>query len=79
MDVFIEMLPQRLFGDPAGMVVETVQEQGMPSVVVKTGPVMTRAMRGMRRAVAAMAAAGNDLVVDDVMLRGGEADEYGRC
>jgi chloramphenicol 3-O phosphotransferase len=35
-------------------------------------------MSGMRRAVAAMAEQGNCLVVDDVMLGGGEAEDYRR-
>ena len=33
-------------------------------------------MRGMRHAIAALAAQGNDLVVDDVMIAVAEADEY---
>ncbi len=76
MDVFAEMLPERMFGHPDGMIFETVQEQGMPSVVIKVGPIMSRTMRGMRHAIAALAAQGNDLVVDDVMMAKAEADEY---
>ena len=37
---------------------------------------MARAMRGMRHAIAAMAAQQNDLVVDDVMLDAADAEEY---
>ncbi len=76
MDVFAGMLPQRMFGHPDGMIFETVQEQGMPCVVIETGPVMARTMRGMRHAIAAMAAQENDLVVDDVMMAATEADKY---
>ncbi|WP_428376918.1 chloramphenicol phosphotransferase CPT family protein [Lichenicoccus sp.] len=76
MDVFIDMLPKRMFGHPDGMIFDIEQEQGAPSVVIKTGPVMARTMRGMRHAIAALAAPGNDLVVDDVMLEAGEADHY---
>ncbi len=76
MDAFAEMLPERMFGHPDGLIFETVQEQAMLCVVVRTGPVMARAMRGMRHAVAAMAAQGNDLVVDDVMLDAADAQEY---
>ena len=76
MDVFAEMLPARLFGHPDGMVFETVQDEGKPLVIIRTGPAMVRTMRGMRRAVAAMAAEGNHLVVDDVMLGEGEAQDY---
>ncbi len=76
MDAFAEMLPERMLGHPDGMIFETVQEQGLPSVVIRTGPVMARAMRGMRHAIAAMAAQQNDLVVDDVMLDAADAEEY---
>ena len=76
MDVFADMLPARMFGHPDGMIFETVQEQGLPSVVITTGPVMARTMRGMRHSIAALAAQDNDLVVDDVMLEAAEAAEY---
>jgi chloramphenicol 3-O phosphotransferase len=75
MDAFLEMLPPAMFGDPQGLLFEKTLDQGHPSIVVTSGPVMARAMRGMRHAIAAMAAQGNNLVVDDVML-GGEAAEY---
>ncbi len=51
------------------------QDQGNPSVVISTGPVVQRAMKGMRHAIVAMAAQGNNLVVDEVMI-GQEAREY---
>ena len=76
MDAFAAMMPARLLGHPDGMIFETVLEQGTPSVIISTGPVMARTMRGMRHAVAALAAQGNDLIVDDVMLQAAEAAEY---
>lgn len=76
MDVFADMLPERMFGHPDGMIFETVQEQGRPSVTIRTGPVMQRTMRGMRHAIAALAAQGCDLVVDDVMMQEADADAY---
>ena len=76
MDVFVDMLPARMLGHPDGMTFETKQEGASPSVVIKTGPVMERTMHGMRHAIAALAAQGNDLVVDDVMMQEAEADEY---
>ncbi len=76
MDTFAAMLPERLFGHPDGMIFEAIQDDGKPSVIVRTGPIMTRTMRGMRHAIAALAAQGNDLVVDDVMMEASEADEY---
>ncbi len=75
MDVFMDMLPSAYEGHPDGFTYETVNDNGKPMVVIKTGPVGERALRGMRHAVAAMAAQGNSLIVDDVMLEE-EAAEY---
>jgi chloramphenicol 3-O phosphotransferase len=75
MDAFLDMLPAAMFGHRDGLVFETLVEEGRASVAIHTGPVMDRAMRGMRRAIAAMAAAGNNLIVDDVML-GDEQRDY---
>lgn len=68
MDDFCAMLPQALQDHPDGFAFEEISENGKPLVVIKTGPVGARAMRGMRHAIAAMAAQGNNLIVDDVML-----------
>ncbi len=76
MDAFVDMMPARLFGDPDGMVFQTIQDEGRPSVAIHSGPVMAQLLRGMRHAVAAMAAQGNNLVVDDVMMGEGEGQEY---
>jgi chloramphenicol 3-O phosphotransferase len=76
MDAFIHMLPAKMFGHPEGLIFETTQDRGEPSIVIRTGPVFERVMQGMRHAVAAMAAQGNNLVVDDVMIGQGEAREY---
>jgi chloramphenicol 3-O phosphotransferase len=76
MDTFLEMMPEQLFGDPEGMVFETIEQDGKPAVVIHTGPVLQRTLAGMRRAVAALAGAGNNLIVDEVMLGGGEAQDY---
>jgi len=75
MDAFFAMLPASSIGDPDGIVFETLDDGGRPSVAILVGPVAERAFRGMRCAVAAMAAAGNNLIVDDVMLRA-EMTEY---
>jgi len=75
MDAILQMLPAASLGHPDGLTFETVQEDGRPSVVIRTGPVAERAFRGMRHAVAAMAAQGNNLIVDDVLL-GSEKAEY---
>jgi chloramphenicol 3-O phosphotransferase len=75
MDAFLNMLPQASFGHADGVIFETVEEDGKPLVVIRTGPVARRALCGMRHAVAAMAAQGNNLIIDEVMLNG-ETAEY---
>jgi chloramphenicol 3-O phosphotransferase len=73
MDAFLEMLPEALWGHPDGIVFETVQEGGKPSVVIRSGPAAERLLGGMRQAIAAMAWQGNNLIVDDVLLEGDSA------
>ena len=75
MDAFIDMLPQALQDHADGFSFETVLEDGKPSVVIKSGPVGTRTMRGMRHAIAAMAEQSNNLIVDDVIFND-EIAEY---
>ena len=67
MDAFLEMMPPGSFGDPLGYVFETQVVAGKPVTAVYGGPIMEAALKGMRGAVAAMAEAGNDLVVDEVL------------
>ena len=76
MDAFIDMLPERMFGHPEGLTFETIQDQGKPSVIIRTGPVVERAMQGMRHAIAAMAAQGNRLVVDEVLIGTDNVRDY---
>jgi chloramphenicol 3-O phosphotransferase len=76
MDTFIHMLPEGMFGHPDGLIFETVQDQGKPSIIIRTGPVIERAMQGMRHAIAAMAAQGNNLIVDEVMIGKDKEREY---
>ncbi len=76
MDAFIDMLPEKMFGHPEGLIFEAIQDQAKPLVVIKSGPVLDRAMWGMRHAIAAMAAQGNNIIVDEVMLGRGEDQEY---
>ena len=66
MDAFLEMLPPSMLEDPRGFVFEVLQGAEGPEVQISSGPVGARLMRGMRRSVAALADAGNDLIVDDV-------------
>lgn len=67
MDAFLEMLPEALQDHPDAFSYETVQEAGKPQVAIRGGPVGERLMRGMIHAVAAMAAEGNSMIVDEVM------------
>ena len=73
MDAFMDMMPAASFEHPDGVTFETIQEDGKPSVVIRTGPVAERVFRGMRHAVAAMAAQGNNMILDEVLLDGREA------
>jgi len=75
MDSFLEMLPDALQDHADGFSYETVQRDGKPSVVIRTGPVGEKTLRGMRHAIAAMAGQGNDLIVDDVLCNG-ELSDY---
>jgi chloramphenicol 3-O phosphotransferase len=77
MDAFLNMLPDRYWDDPDGMVFEALEEGGKPSVAIRTGPVVEQVLAGMRHAIAAMAGQGNNLIVDEVMMAA-EADEYRR-
>ncbi len=73
MDAFLDMMPASLFTGPEGMVFETQLDDGKPSVAIRTGPAAGRVLHGMRRAMAALADAGNNLIVDDAMLEGDAA------
>jgi chloramphenicol 3-O phosphotransferase len=68
--------PPASFNQPDGITFETVQQDGKPVVMITAGPVAARAMRGMRHAIATMAAEGNNLIVDDVLLGDDKAREY---
>jgi chloramphenicol 3-O phosphotransferase len=76
MDAFIDLLPEGMIGHVDGLVFEKLQDARGPSVAVRSGPVLERTMRGMRRAVAAMAGAGNNLIVDEVMIGADKARDY---
>jgi chloramphenicol 3-O phosphotransferase len=75
MDAFLDMMPARYWDHPDGLTFETVQQDGKPSVVIRSGPVAERLMRGMRQSIAAMAHQGNNLIVDDVLVEN-ELTEY---
>lgn len=68
MDAFIDMMPRSYQDHPQGFSYETIHEDGKPQVVIQTGIVGERTLRGMRHAIVAMAQQGSNLIVDDVML-----------
>lgn len=63
MDQFLDMLPEHLQDDPAGI----SYQPGAAGVEVVVGPVGARLLDGMLGAVVALAEAGCDLVFDTVM------------
>jgi chloramphenicol 3-O phosphotransferase len=66
MDSFIEMMPPGSFGNAEGYRFVTTVVDGKPVTAIESGPLMETVMNAMRHAIAAMAAAGADLIVDDV-------------
>lgn len=74
MDAFLDMLPEALWDHPDGIIFEPTASAGAPVTAVRTGPVAERLLRAMRRAVAAIAAEGCDLIVDDVLNAAVAAD-----
>ena len=76
MDSFLDMLPDRLHDDPDGFIYRTeIDDEGKSQIAIETGPSGRRLLRGMRRSIAALAQAGNNLIVDDVILDDG-LNEY---
>ena len=75
MDTFLSMLPERSFGRD-GLIFEPVELEGHRQIAISTGPTAARALRGMRHAVASLAAEGNNLIVDEVMFGPETAQEY---
>jgi chloramphenicol 3-O phosphotransferase len=78
MDAFLAMLPEAYQDHPEGLAFESVDVDGKAVVAVRTGPVAERALAGMRRGVAALAGAGNNLIVDEVLF-GDVETEYGNA
>lgn len=68
MDAFLDMLPEPYTNHPDAFSYERTLADEKPVVLVKTGPLGRRIMRGMRRAIAILADQDINLIVDDVML-----------
>jgi chloramphenicol 3-O phosphotransferase len=75
MDDFLDMMPLRYLDHPDGWRFETLEQDGFPAVAVRSGALVQMAFRGMRRSVAAMADAGNHVIVDEVIW-GDELADY---
>lgn len=78
MDAFLEMMPPDTFGAPEGYTFEARQEGGKPVTAITSGPILALAMTSLRASVAAMADAGADLVVDEVIWDPATLADYRR-
>lgn len=77
MDDFLSMQPRRLDNHPDGFVFARVEGTEPPEISITTGPYGAKLISGMRRAVAALADSGLDLIIDDVWLNeGAEQADY---
>jgi chloramphenicol 3-O phosphotransferase len=75
-DAFLDMLPPQAWGRPEGIIFRQFEENGFPSVEIEMGNQLTRLMDGMRASVAALAKAGSNCIVDDVMLSPSAQQSY---
>ena len=76
MDYWLEMMPGRTLGTADGLTFETAERDGKPVITVVSGPAQERALRGIRHAVAAMAAQGSNMEVDEVLFGDEAWNEY---
>ncbi|MFO1122722.1 MAG: chloramphenicol phosphotransferase [Hyphomicrobiales bacterium] len=76
MDAFLDMLPARYMDHPDGLQFIRLPVTP-PEVEIRCGPVVDRLLGGMRDSVAALARAGNRVIVDDVLIDG-DAEDYRR-
>ncbi len=76
MDTFIYMLPEKYLSHPDGLLFERITENGQPSIAIHTGPVLHRVLAGMRHAVVALAAQGNNLILDEVLTSPDQVETY---
>ena len=75
-DSFLEMMPPCLFGDTDGIIFKQSTVDGFTSIEIQMGAAITRLMTGFRHSVAALAAQGSNLIVDDVMLEAADQALY---
>jgi chloramphenicol 3-O phosphotransferase len=72
-DVFLNMIAPRLWGDPDGIILD---QSDTPSIEIRMGSALDRLMEGFRQSVGALARAGNNCIVDDVMLSAADQRSY---
>lgn len=75
-DAFLEMIDHRLWGDADGIIFKQFEVDGVRSIEIKMGSAVDRLMNGMRLSVGALASAGNNCIVDDVMLSSTDQQSY---
>ena len=75
-DVFLDMIAPQMWGDSKGIIFRQFEDEGIPSVEIEMGVELHRLLEGMRASVAALARAGNNCVVDDVMLSVSDQQSY---
>lgn len=75
-DAFLDMIPPQLWGRPEGIIFRQLEENDYPSIEIEMGLALNRLMEGMRAAVAALANAGSNCIVDDVMLSPSDQQSY---
>jgi chloramphenicol 3-O phosphotransferase len=75
-DSFLEMLPPRLYGHKDGIILEQSKKDADVSIEIQMGSAVTSLLLGFRHSVAALAAHGNHLIVDDVMLEAADQKLY---
>lgn len=75
-DSFLEMLAPRLYGHEDGIIFKKPDERAETPLEIHMGSAIRRLLLGFRHSVAAMAAQGNNLIVDDVMLDAADQNIY---
>jgi chloramphenicol 3-O phosphotransferase len=77
MDTFLEMMPPRYADHPDGLMILPMEGVDPPEAMIKIGPFAAHVLHSMRRAIAALANEGLNLIIDDVLLEN-EQEDYQR-
>jgi chloramphenicol 3-O phosphotransferase len=75
-DSFLEMLPPQMYGHEDGITLNRLDESMDAAIEIHMGSAVRRLLMGFRYSVATLAAQGNNLIVDDVMLDATDQDIY---